>query len=110
MQKKKVIQPQRQAQKTFESLGYDPEVMEKFGYETLDDFLAVQDSISPEQMKWLKICNQNATTRAPKKSIQILDSYQKNASVMYASPRHASQQIEKQKAKFMKQQTQIREQ
>ena len=56
-------------------MGYNPEIMRKFGYDTVDQFMAVEKNISPEQMKFLKICNQNAVTRAPKRSIQILDSH-----------------------------------
>ena len=44
-------------QNSFESMGYDPEVMRKFGYESLGDFLAVEAKISPEQMKLFRICN-----------------------------------------------------
>ena len=42
---------------SFESMGYDPEVMKKFGYDSLADFLAVEAKISPEQMKLFRICN-----------------------------------------------------
>ena len=33
---------------SFESMGYDPEVMRKFGYEKLGDFLKVESKFSPE--------------------------------------------------------------
>ena len=46
----------RKGHQTFESLGLNPEVMAKFGYEELDDFLEQQERISPEQMKFLRIC------------------------------------------------------
>ena len=54
---------------TFESMGLNPEVMAKFGYEELDDFLEQQERISPEQMKFLRICTQQYSIRAPKRSI-----------------------------------------
>ena len=77
---------------SFESMGYDPEVMKKFGYESLGEFLAVEAKISPEQMKLFRICNQNATIKSPKRSIQILDVNQKGSSSLgYASPTHALQ-------------------
>ena len=46
---------------SFESLGYNAEVMKKFGYETVQDFIKAENKISAEQMKLLKICNANAS-------------------------------------------------
>ena len=64
---------------SFESLGYNPEVMKKFGYDSVQDFIAVEGKISAEQMKLLKICNTNANHRSPKRSVQILDMSTRNA-------------------------------
>ena len=43
---------------TFEALGLNPLVMAKFGYGDLEVFLEEQERISPEQMKFLRICTQ----------------------------------------------------
>ena len=33
---------------SFESMGYDPDVMKQFGFETLGEFLKVESKFSPE--------------------------------------------------------------
>ena len=81
---------------TWESMGLNPEVMAMFGYEDLDDFVGAESKVSPEQMKFLKICTQQYAVRAPKRSIQILDARDKSkpSYPSYVSPREALKQIE----------------
>ena len=43
---------------SFESLGLSPEIMAQFGYEDIDDFLSEESQVSPEMMKFMKICTQ----------------------------------------------------